>query len=97
MISLVKCGLFKYCILLMKMALDALIVPFAKYNLFLLTNVGTLLGLNTMMPMLEAIHSMWQHMWATSLNQIGASIFFIGEVYGNVVAYVKQQCQKATI
>ncbi len=58
MINLVKCGLFKYCILLMKMALDALIVPFAKSNLFLLTNVGTLLGLNTMMLMLQVIHSL---------------------------------------
>jgi hypothetical protein len=42
----------------MKMALDALIVPFAKSNLFLLTNVGTLLGLNTMMLMLQVIHSL---------------------------------------
>jgi hypothetical protein len=38
-----------------------------------------------------------QHMWATSLNQIGASIFVTGEVYGDVVAYVKQPCQKVAI
>jgi hypothetical protein len=35
-------------------------------------------------------------MWATSLDQIEALIFVIREVYGNVIAYVKQQCQKAT-
>jgi hypothetical protein len=56
MISLVKCALFKYHVLLMKMALDAPIVPFVNSNLSLLTNVETLLGLNAMMPMLKAIH-----------------------------------------
>jgi hypothetical protein len=34
------------------MALDAPIVAFAKYNLCLLINVKTLLGLNTIMPLL---------------------------------------------
>jgi hypothetical protein len=33
-----------------------------------------------------------QHMWATSLDQIGASIFVTREIYGKVVAFVKQQC-----
>ncbi len=56
MISLVKCALFKYHILLMKMALDAPIVPFVNSNLSLLTNVETLLGLNAMMPMLKVVH-----------------------------------------
>jgi hypothetical protein len=35
-----------------------------------------------------------QHMWATSLDQIGASIFGTREIYGEVVACVKQQCQE---
>jgi len=55
-ISLIKCALFKYYILLMKMVLDAPIVPFANYNLSLLTNVETLLGLNAVMLMLKEVH-----------------------------------------
>jgi hypothetical protein len=39
----------------MKMALDAPIIHLAKSNLYLLTNVETLLGFNAMMPLLEAI------------------------------------------
>ncbi len=58
MISLVKCVLSKYCILFMKMALDAPIIPFAKSNLSLLIDLESLLGLNVMMLMLEAIHSL---------------------------------------
>lgn len=52
MISLVKHVLFGYHTLLIKMALDAPILAFAKYNLCLLSNVKTLLGLNTIMPLL---------------------------------------------
>jgi hypothetical protein len=42
----------------MKMAIDAPTTPSTKFNLFLLINVETLFGLNVMMPMLEAIHSL---------------------------------------
>jgi len=55
-ISLVKCALFKYHILFMKMALNAPIIPFVNSNLSLLTNVDTLLGLNAMMLMLKEVH-----------------------------------------
>jgi hypothetical protein len=33
-------------------------------------------------------------MWATSLYYIKASIFVTRDIYGNVVAFIKQQCQK---
>ncbi len=58
MINLVKCALFKYHTLFMKMALDAPAIPFAKSFFFGFTNVETLLSLNTMMPMLKAVHSL---------------------------------------
>ncbi len=45
----IKCVLSMYYNLLMKMALDAPTIPFAKSNLFLLIDVETLLGLNVMM------------------------------------------------
>ncbi len=167
MISLVKCVLSKYRTLFMKMALDAPIIPFAKSNLFLMNGVESLLGLNVMMSMLQATHSLikfvklkdvfvydfmaivkicegdvccmfcdkqfsfpfegnvfnnftilintvnenvnfhWitslsigidhlafvfvgQHMWATFLDQIGASIFVTREKYGDVVASMNQ-------
>jgi hypothetical protein len=43
---------------LMKMALDAATIPLAQSNLSLFTNVETLLRLNVVMPLLEAIHSL---------------------------------------
>jgi hypothetical protein len=58
MISFIERVLFEYCTLLMKVALNAPIIPFAKSNLSLLTNVETLLGLNVAMLMLKAIHSL---------------------------------------
>jgi hypothetical protein len=145
----------------MKMALDAPIIPFAKSNLSFLIHVESLLGLNVMMSLLEAVHSLikfaklkdvfvygfiaivkvcegdvccmfcdkqfsfesnvfnnftilintineninfhWitylntaidhfvfefvgQHMWATFLDQIGASIFVTSEIYGDVAS-----------
>jgi hypothetical protein len=42
----------------MKMALDATTITFAKSNLCLLTNVEMLLGLNVIMALLEAMHSL---------------------------------------
>jgi hypothetical protein len=39
----------------MKMALDAPTIHLPKSNLYLLSNVETLLGFNAMMPLLEAI------------------------------------------
>ncbi len=35
-----------------------------------------------------------QHIQATSTNQIGALVFVTRDIYGNVVASVKQQCQE---
>jgi len=58
MISPVKCVLFEYHTSFMKMALNAPTIVFTKSNLCLLTNVKTLLGLNVIMPLLEAIHSL---------------------------------------
>jgi hypothetical protein len=57
MINLVKHVLYEHCTLLMKMALDALTIPSTKFNFSFLTNVETLLGLNAMMSLLEAVHS----------------------------------------
>ncbi len=56
MLNLVKCVLFKNCILYMKMTLNATIVIFAKSNLCLLTDLEMLLGLNVVMPLLEVVH-----------------------------------------
>jgi hypothetical protein len=58
MINLVKQVLSDFRTLLMKMTLNATTIPSTQSNLFLFTNVETLLGLNTMMPLLEAIHSL---------------------------------------
>jgi hypothetical protein len=49
MINPIKCVLFIYHTLLMKMALDAPTIPFGKSNLSLLIDVETLLGLNVVM------------------------------------------------
>ncbi len=49
MINFIKCVFFMYCTLLMKMALDAPIIPSPKSNLSWLIDVETLLGLNVMM------------------------------------------------
>jgi hypothetical protein len=35
-----------------------------------------------------------QHIWATFLDQIRASIFVTREIYGDVVACMNQQCEK---
>jgi hypothetical protein len=58
MISHVKRVLFEYRTFLMKMALDAPTIVSTKSTSCLLTNVNTLLGLNVIMPLLEAIHSL---------------------------------------
>ncbi len=58
MINSIKHVLFKYCTLLMKMALGAPTIAFAKSNLCLMTNVKMLLGLNAIMPLLEEVHSL---------------------------------------
>jgi hypothetical protein len=58
MLSPLKHVLFEYHTLLMKMALDAATITFAKSNLCLLTDVEMLLGLNVVMPLLEAMHSL---------------------------------------
>jgi len=42
----------------MKMALDAPTIAFAKSNMCLLIDVESLLGLNAIMPLLEATHSL---------------------------------------
>ncbi len=44
--------MFEYHTLLIKMAINTPTIAFAKCNLCLLTNVKTLLGLNTIMPLL---------------------------------------------
>jgi len=58
MISFVKHVLFKYCIFFVKMALDAPTIPSIKSNFYLLIDVESLSGLNVMMSMLEAVHSL---------------------------------------
>jgi hypothetical protein len=50
--------LSKYYILLVKMALDAPIIPFAKSNFVLLIHMKTLLGLNMVMPPSKVVHSL---------------------------------------
>jgi hypothetical protein len=42
----------------MKMALNLATIPFVQFNLSLFIYVETLLGLNAMMPLLKAIHSL---------------------------------------
>ncbi len=58
MTSVIKCVLSKYCTLFMKMALDVPTIHYAIFNLFLFTNVETLFGLNAMMSLLKALHSL---------------------------------------
>jgi hypothetical protein len=59
MINFVKCCIcLNITFFFMKMALDAPTIPSTKSNLYLLTNVETLLGLNVVMYLLEAIHSL---------------------------------------
>ncbi len=58
MISHVKRVLFEYRTFFMKIALDAPTIVSTKSTLCLLTNAKTLLGLNVVMPLLEAIHSL---------------------------------------
>jgi hypothetical protein len=58
MISPIKRVLFEYHTFFTKMALNAPTIVFTKSNMCLLTNVKTLLGLNVIMPLLEAIHSL---------------------------------------
>ncbi len=58
MISFIKHVLFEYCTFLMNMALDAPTIIFAKSNLCILVNVKMLLGLNAIIPLLEAVHSL---------------------------------------
>ncbi len=58
MINVVKCVLFEYRTLFMKMALDALTIASAKSNLCLLTNVKSLLGFNAIITLLEVVHSL---------------------------------------
>lgn len=59
MINLIKYLLFEYCILLMKTTLNVpTILAFTKFNFCLLIDVEALLGLNAIMPFLEAIHSL---------------------------------------
>jgi hypothetical protein len=42
----------------MKMALDVATIPFVQSNISLLTDMKTLLKLNVVMALLEAIHSL---------------------------------------
>jgi len=58
MINVVKCVLFEYRTLFMKMALDAPTIASAKSNLRLLTNVKSLLGFNAIITLLEVVHSL---------------------------------------
>jgi hypothetical protein len=41
-----------------KMALYVALIPYPQSNIFLFNDVETLLGLNAMMPLLEALHSL---------------------------------------
>jgi hypothetical protein len=56
--SFVKSMLSKYYIFLVKMALDAPIIPFAKSNFVLFIHMKTLLGLHMVMPQLKVVHSL---------------------------------------
>jgi hypothetical protein len=57
-ISLVKRVLSEYCTFHMRITLNAPTIASTKSNLCLLTNVKTLLRLNAIMPLLDAIHSL---------------------------------------
>jgi hypothetical protein len=57
MINHVKHVLFEYRTFIMKMALDAPTITSTKSNLCLLTNLK-MLGLNAIMSLLEAVHSL---------------------------------------
>jgi hypothetical protein len=37
-----------------------------------------------------------QHIWTTSTYPIGAHVFVKRDIYGDVVTFMKRQCQKAT-
>jgi hypothetical protein len=56
MFSFVKCLLFKYHILLMKMPLDAPSITSTKSNLCLFNVIKTLLRLPPIKPLLDAMH-----------------------------------------
>ncbi len=56
MINFIKCMLSKYHPFLMKMALNAPTIRYVGFNLSLIIDMETLLGLNAMMPLLEEIH-----------------------------------------
>jgi len=56
MISFIKCILSKYHPFCMKMALNAPTIRYVGFNLSLIIDMETLLGLNAMMPLLEEIH-----------------------------------------
>jgi hypothetical protein len=58
MIGPIRHMLSKYHLFSMKMRLEAPIITLAKSNLYLLTNVETLLGLNAIMPLFEVVHSL---------------------------------------
>ncbi len=58
MINHVKCALFEYHTFFMKMTLDASTLASTKFNLCLLTNIKTLLGLSVIMPLLEVVYSL---------------------------------------
>jgi hypothetical protein len=58
MISVIKCVLFEYCTFSMKLALDVPTIHYAIFKLSLFTNVEMLFGLNEMMSLLKAIHSL---------------------------------------
>jgi hypothetical protein len=58
-------------------------------------NLPWIIDLNTKIDHL-ACEFVKHHMWATSLNQIGVSIFVMKEIY-RYIAYVKYLFQEATI
>ncbi len=74
--SHVKHVLFEYHILLMKMTLDAPTIASTKSNLCLLIDVEVLLGLNVIMQLLHALHSL------IKLAQLHV-------VFGNFITMVK--------
>ncbi len=56
MVRPIKHVLSEYCTFLMKTIMDAPTIALVQFNLCLLTDVKRLLGLNAIMPLLEAIH-----------------------------------------
>jgi hypothetical protein len=58
MIRVIKCVLSEYCTIFMKMVLDVPTIHYAIFNLSLFTNMEMLVGLNAMMSLLKAIHSL---------------------------------------